>query len=127
MIQDEPDVIHCKPNVSETPVTHGKEFCRGPKKIEIPNNYCPSPTLFSLQDDARADIKMNDAAWLSSRLDLSKNSNYVINAFGVEQTMPGRMECIQFYHISKISEITASRFSTCNSTSCDKIRNSLYI
>ena len=32
------------------------------KKIEIPNNYCPSPTLFSLQNDARADIKMIDTA-----------------------------------------------------------------
>ena len=102
MIQDEPDVIHRKPNVSETPVNHGskksigplpcqelKEFYRGTKKIEIPNNYCPSPTLFSLQNDARADIKMIDTAWVLSRLDLSKISNYVINAFGVEQTMPG--------------------------------------
>ena len=99
VIQDEPDVIYCKPNVSETPVTHDskkfigplpcQEFYIGPKKIEIPNNYCPSPTLFSLQDDARSDIKMNDAAWVLSRLDLSKISNYVINAFGLQQTMPG--------------------------------------
>ena len=46
MIEDEPDVIHRKPIVSETPVTHGskifigplpcqelKEFYRGPKNF----------------------------------------------------------------------------------------------
>ena len=32
---------------------------------------------------------MIDTAWVLSRLDLSKISKYVINAFGVEQTMPG--------------------------------------
>ena len=69
LIQDKPEVIHRKPNVSNTTVIHGdksfigplpcqklQEFYKCSKKIELPSNYNPLATLFSLQDDLHIDI-----------------------------------------------------------------------
>ena len=62
LIQDQPEVINRKPNISQTTVVHGVKNFMGPlpyqklkcfhkssKKIAIPNNYNPVPTLFVYQ------------------------------------------------------------------------------
>ena len=103
LIQDKPDVIRRKPNISETSVQRGCKAFIGPlpcqkleefytykssKKIYLPDSYTPSPQLFSMEDADYITIIQNDIAWIISRLDLSDISNNTVSPFGEQQSMP---------------------------------------
>ena len=103
LIQDKPDVIRRKPNLSETSVQRGCKPFIGPlpcqkleefytykssKKIYLPDSYTPSPQLFSMEDADYTTIIQNDIAWIISRLDLSDISNNTVSPFGEQQSMP---------------------------------------
>ena len=98
LIQDKPNGIQRKPNISETSVQHGcktfvgplpcqnlLEFHKSSKKIEIPNDYDPVMKLFTVTDPEYEDIKKIDYAWELSRLDLSNES---VKSYSDVQTMP---------------------------------------
>ena len=101
LVQDIPDVINRKSNMSETLVQHGcktfigplpcqrlQEYNRFSKKIEIPMNYNPCVELFTMAERENEDIKKTDLAWELSRLDLSNISNEIIRPYCEEQSMP---------------------------------------
>ena len=84
LIQDKPDTIYRKPNISEIPVRHGcktfigplpcqklQEFYKCSKKIEIPDDFNPSLELFTINIVDYDDISKTDVAWELSRLDHS--------------------------------------------------------
>ena len=77
-----------KSSIGPLPCQKLQEFYKCSKKIELPSNYNPLTTLFSLQDDLHIDIQMNDVAWILSRLDLSNLSGNIVHAISAEQTMP---------------------------------------
>ena len=76
LIQDKPEVVVRKPNLSQTTVQHGcrafigplpcqklLDFYRLTKKIEIPSDFNPSLELFTLTECENVDIMKNDLTW----------------------------------------------------------------